>query len=75
MTTKRPHTIRERNGQLDFEGPDGTLHIYAAYDGGFFLHTRNTDKRISGVSITNHELIELAAALVRLAQDDAREPT
>lgn len=75
MTTKRTltiATITEREAQLYFDSTDGQLEIYQAQDGGFFLTTRNADKRIRGVSITRHELIALAAALVRLAQAGGR---
>lgn len=71
MTKKRTR-IDELDCQLSFVGDDGSLHIYQAQAGGFFLHTHNIDQCISGVSITGDELIELAAALTRLAQNDKR---
>ena len=71
---RKPKTpIAEGEGTVSFTGPDGSLHVYACQDGGFFLHTRNTDPRINGVSITATELADLAGALTRLAPYDTND--
>jgi hypothetical protein len=58
--------IDNRNDYFEATTSDGALQVYRCSDGTYFLHTRNNDARLSGVSVALDDLDALIAALYRL---------
>ena len=73
MNQNRSMIINERPSAIDALTEHSALILIERTRGDCYDHvTRKAPGQIDSLRLTKHELIELAAALVRLAQNDTR---